>query len=512
MGKSPTRIVLGITGAAFIVAGVVYFRTSHGPGVRVPLGSEGGNGDGNSEIPLMLPKGFSVSLFADGLPNVRVMARDSLGNMWVSQTKEGIVALLEVQDGKVVNELPVFRNLRKPHGLAFDPKDPFLLYIAEEHRISKVRVYSEGEPEKIADLPSGGGHFTRTIEFGPDDALYVSIGSSCDVCDESDPRRAKILRMNRDGGNMEVYASGLRNAVFFAWNPLDGKMWATEMGRDFLGDELPPEEINIIEEGKDYGWPVCYGKNIHDTEFDKKTYVRDPCAEPFKAPSYIDMPAHSAPLGLAFVKNEGWPQEYLHDLIVAYHGSWNRTQPTGYKLVRIPLNAEGKQDGPIQDFATGWMKDAQLGEQAVWGRPVAIMIEPGGVMYVSDDKAGAIYTIGYTGSAPSDSPPDRTIRVASPKANEIVRSPLRVAGEARGTWYFEASFPVSLFDANGKRLVAAPAQAKGEWMTTDFVPFEAELRFSEPSTSTGFLLLREDDPSGGEGGPVEEVRIPVRFK
>lgn len=133
-------------------------------------------------------------------------------------------------------------------------------------------------------------------------------------------------------------------------------------------------------------------------------------------------------------------------------------------------------------------------------------------MYVSDDKAGAIYTIGYTGSAPSDSPPDRTIRVASPKANEIVRSPLRVAGEARGTWYFEASFPVSLFDANGKRLVAAPAQAKGEWMTTDFVPFEAELRFSEPSTSTGFLLLREDDPSGGEGGPVEEVRIPVRFK
>ena len=186
----------------------------------------------------------------------------------------------------------------------------------------------------------------------------------------------------------------MRNSVFFVWNKNDGKMWATEMGRDLLGDDLPPDEINIIDtNAKDilnFGWPNCYGKNIHDDAFDKNIYIRNPCMEPFEKASYIDIPAHSAPLGLAFVPgNASWPAEYKNDLFVAYHGSWNRTVPTGYKVVRYHLDSAGKVLG-VSDFITGWIK----GKQAT-GRPVDIIFGANGQMYLSDDKAGVVYQVEY---------------------------------------------------------------------------------------------------------------------
>lgn len=342
-------------------------------------------------FPLKLPPEFSISIFAKDLPGARVMTFDSFGNMWVSQTAEGRISLLEIKDGKVTNQYPVFQKLKKPHGLTFDPQNPFALYFAEEDKVSRVRVYSEGEPEKIADLPKGGGHFTRTLGFGPDDRLYISIGSSCNVCEEKDSRRAKIFSMDKDGGDFKEYARGLRNAVFFTWSYIDGRMWATEMGRDFLGDDLPPDEINIIEAGRNYGWPICYGKNIHDTNFDRNTYIRNPCEEPLETTSYVDIPAHSAPLGLAFVPEEGWPEEYWYNLIVAYHGSWNRSVPTGYKVVKVKLDEKGNYLG-TEDFITGWLAGGK-----VLGRPAGILIQPGGVMYISDDKAGVIYKVVYKG-------------------------------------------------------------------------------------------------------------------
>ena len=184
-------------------------------------------------------------------------------------------------------------------------------------------------------------------------------------------------------------------------------MWATEMGRDLLGDDIPPDEINIIEEGKNYGWPNCYGKNIHDDNFDKNTYIRNPCMEPFETGSHVDLQAHSAPLGLAFVPEwgidsnmcfegleaacgGGFPDEYWNDLIVAYHGSWNRTNPTGYKLVRVKMDDYGNSIG-VEDFITGW-----LGPKGVLGRPVDVKFH-NGALYVSDDKAGVIYKIEYGG-------------------------------------------------------------------------------------------------------------------
>lgn len=342
-------------------------------------------------FPLKLPKEFSISVFAENLPDARVMAMDELGNIWVSQTDRGIITLLEIKDGTVKNKSEIFKNLKKPHGLAFDPQDSFLLYFAEEDKISKVRVYSDERPQKIVDLPSDGGHFTRTLGFGPDDLLYVSIGSSCNVCRETDNRRAKIFSMKKDGSDFKEFAGGLRNAVFFTWSYVDGRMWATEMGRDNLGDDLPPDEINIIKQEGDHGWPICYGKNIHDSNFDKNVYIRNPCAD--KIPSYVDLQAHSAPLGLAFATEEGWPRDFWYNLFVAYHGSWNRSEPTGYKVVRIKLDDKGNYLG-TEDFITGW-----LTKSGALGRPVDILIQPGGVMYITDDKAGVVYKVTYKGVA-----------------------------------------------------------------------------------------------------------------
>ncbi len=354
-------------------------------------------------LPLTLPPGFSISIFADNVPSARVLRFDANGNLWVSQNKSGIISVLEVKDGKAVNKKVILRGLEDPHGLAFDPGNPKVLYIGEEHQISKIQLdwdnneistYRIGSSQKIADLPSGRGHSTRTLGFGPDGRLYVSIGSSCNVCNESDARRAKIFSLNKDGSDFKEFARGLRNPVFFTWHPENKKMWATDMGRDYLGDNLPPDEINIIEEGKNYGWPLCYGNNIYDTNFNSTTRsAKNPCQDPDATPSLIDIQAHSAPLGLAFIPKENWPEDFQGDLLVAYHGSWNRSQPTGYKIVRYQLNAGGsllEQESP-EDFISGWITSSGV----VTGRPVDILAHPDGAVYISDDFKGVIYKVEY---------------------------------------------------------------------------------------------------------------------
>ena len=350
-------------------------------------------------MPLKLPAGFSISIFAQDLPGARVVRVDDFGNMWVSRTSQGKVTRLEIKDGRVVGQRDVFDGLRKPHGLAFDPDDPQVLYVAEEHRLQRYRLGPggtlAGTGETVLPLPSGDGHFTRTIGFGPDWKLYISVGSSCNVCNESDQRRAAILRYDPGTRQSEIFARGLRNAVFFTWHPVSGALWATEMGRDWLGDELPPDEINIVEQGRDYGWPDCYGKNVPDPFGLERP--SNPCAG--KRPSVIDIPAHSAPLGLTFIPpNSHWPEEYWYDLLVSYHGSWNRSRPTGYKVVRHRFDSGGNYQG-VEDFITGWLPQDVLGDgpDASLGRPVDILIQPGGIMYLSDDKAGVIYKVTWRG-------------------------------------------------------------------------------------------------------------------
>jgi glucose/arabinose dehydrogenase len=356
---------------------------------------------------LTLPENFVMQVFAKGVNGARVMKEDPSGNLLVSLTKEGkIVSLPDLNhDGRADKVITLLEGLQNPHGMetkcwGSDPSKDCKLYVAETEKLvqydfvfdDEENIYRPAHPEKILDLPKGGRHVTRTLLFLPypeDDKLLISVGSTCDVCNEKDERNGTILVYDFRTKETKIYAKGLRNAVFLASHPVTGKIWATEMGRDGLGDDLPPDEINIIEEGKHYGWPICYGKNLHDDTFDKNIYVRNPCMEPFEIPSYLDIPAHSAPLGLAFFPEEGWPEPYWYNLLVSYHGSWNRTVPTGYKVVRYRLDAQGNYVGE-EDFITGWLQ----GGEAI-GRPVDILIKPGGVLYLSDDKAGVIYRVVY---------------------------------------------------------------------------------------------------------------------
>jgi glucose/arabinose dehydrogenase len=347
--------------------------------------------------PLKLPPGFSISIFAKNLGKPRVLALDAPGTLLASIPSQGrVVALPDAdRDGVSDKTITVVDNLNRPHGMAFHPQDPQKLYIAEVEQMALYDFDSDrlkaAQRRKIAAIPSGDGrHWTRTLLFSPDaQRLLVSVGSSCDTCVEKDPRHGTIQVLDADGGKLKTFATGLRNAVFMTRHPVTGQVWVTEMGRDFLGDDLPPDEINIVEEGKDYGWPWCYGKQVHDGNFDPTGKKKPFCKKTM--PSYIDIPAHSAPLGLTFVPaTPAWPQEYHYNLLVAYHGSWNRSIPTGYKVVRYKLDSRGQYLGE-EDFISGW-----LTPKGALGRPVDILISPDGVMYISDDKAGVVYRITYS--------------------------------------------------------------------------------------------------------------------
>lgn len=325
-----------------------------------------------TSLPLNIPNGFTLSIFAKDLGSPRVIAFDPVGTMIVSVPAQGKVMAISDKNTTVAS------GLNAPHGLAFSGND---LYIAETDKVSIFDYNSETKSatrrKKIIDLPGGGGHSTRTILI-KDNKLYTSIGSSCNVCNEKDNRRAKVFVSNLDGSDFKEFAIGLRNSVFLTLHPTTGKIWATDMGRDLIGDDIPPDEINILEDGRDYGWPTCYGKNVHDTNFEKNGNCNG------KTPSHIDLQAHSAPLGLAFVPKE-WGNDYDGDVLVAYHGSWNRNTPTGYKIVRIHLDGNYQK---TEDFITGWLSGGNA-----TGRPVAIVFDKSGIAYISDDKAGVIYKL-----------------------------------------------------------------------------------------------------------------------
>ncbi len=385
-----SKTVLISVFSALVLLSVAAFYSYYSLGVRPSIR------DGSAPDYITLPEGFGIEVFADTLgesslstpgPNTgpRLMEiKDDI--IFVSLTSMGkVVALPDMDDDKKADEIvTVIDGLDRPHGMAFH-KD--WLYIAEEDKVIRVKylgnlAVDRNSVEKLLDLPSGG-HFTRTIRIF-DDSLFISVGSSCDVCYEDNQMRAAITKCDLDGKNCAVFARGSRNAVGFVFHPETKEMWATENGRDNLGEDLPPDEINIIKEGKDYGWPICYGDRIHDTDFDKNVYVRDPCSE--TEPAEVELQAHSAPLGLGFYFGDKFPEEYKGNLFVGFHGSWNRKEPTGYKVVRIMFDGSGYS---VEDFAVGWLRG-----QNVLGRPVDV-VEKDGDLYVSADNAGKIYRIFY---------------------------------------------------------------------------------------------------------------------
>jgi glucose/arabinose dehydrogenase len=320
-----------------------------------------------------LPAGFRIALFAI-LPGVRFGTVAPDGRLVVSQMREGRVLALDAEGRSTV----LASSLRLPHGVAYRNG---VLYVAETGRVDRIPKPGEVVPI-VSDLPTGGGHFTRTLGFGPDGGMYVSVGSSCNVCEERDPRRAAILRFNPDGTRAEIYATGLRNAVGFAWYPGSDALWAVVNGRDWLGDDLPPDILVKVVRGGFYGWPYCYGNGILDPDLGRP----DRCREMVRPA--LEIQAHSAPLGMAFSRGTPFPSRYQGGAFVGFHGSWNRSVPTGYKLVYVPF-ANGTPAGPPEDFATGWLQP----DGTAWGRPVDPIIGSDGRLYLTDDHSGAIYRI-----------------------------------------------------------------------------------------------------------------------
>jgi len=342
---------------------------------------------------MRLPPGFEINVFADGISNARFLRFTPTGDLLVSSPREGTVFLLERDangDGRTDGVHKLLTGLDRPHGLDFVGD---WLYVAETGAVKRVRFdaaarATKGEVEVVLPgLPVDGNHWTKTIRLGPDGWIYLTMGSTCNVCIETEPRRATMARFHPDGSGYETYATGLRNSVGFDWRPADDALYATDNGRDLLGDDIPPCELNKIEPGKFYGWPFLYGMNVPDPDFGSQggDKVKDavPPAHPFGA--------HVAPLGIRFYRGTAFPQAYRGQAFVAEHGSWNRTKKSGYKVVLLTWGADGSI--AESDFLTGFEVD-----EDVIGRPVDVLDGPDGALYVSDDFAGAIYRVRYRGS------------------------------------------------------------------------------------------------------------------
>lgn len=365
---------------------------------RVPFNQFFGIGspEPTAKIPgkLSAAEGLVVSVFADEIPNARLLKITPTGQLLVSSPKTGNVYLLEDnnRDGRAENAKPLIKGLNRPHGIDIynDGKHSWL-YIAETDAVGRMAVHwGSGKvitPYRriITGLPSDGGHWTRTIHIGPDNWLYLTIGSSCNVCEEKDSRRATMMRYRPDGSEGHIYASGLRNSVGFDWSPWSGNLFATDNGRDLLGDDYPPCELNHITPNGFYGWPYINGFGDLDPDYGQN---KEPLLATSLSPSF-GFRAHNAPLGIHFLQHPSRPNQFQRTALVALHGSWNRSEPDGYKVISLHWN--DREEISSEDFLTGFL---QSGGKII-GRPVDVEEGPDGSIYVSDDYAGAIYRVLY---------------------------------------------------------------------------------------------------------------------
>jgi glucose/arabinose dehydrogenase len=381
------RSIVGAAIVAMLAAGCGGSTTAHdAPLVTTPSDTAGRTTTLNGQ--LTVPSGLAATYFAQDLDGVRFMAVAPDGAVYASQPGRGrVVRLADANhDGRADAVVAAVTGLAQPHGLAFHKG---ALYVAATDGVVRVPLgadgRSSGAPVYVNHYEGGGGHWTRTIVFGADSAMYVAVGSTCNLCVEQNPDRAAVLRFNEDGTGKRVFASGLRNAVGLAVEPTTGQLWASQNERDNLEpnhQDLPPEELNILVDGGNYGWPYCYGDGVPNPEFNNAAR----CAATI-APA-LKLQAHSAPLGMAFMKGATLlPAEYRGDLLVAYHGSWNRDTPTGAKVVRVRVS--GGRPASAEDFVTGW----QRGDGSRWGRPVDVVVAADGSVLISDDAAGAIYRL-----------------------------------------------------------------------------------------------------------------------
>jgi glucose/arabinose dehydrogenase len=350
--------------------------------------------DGSLVEQLQAPEGFHVSVFAQALGNPRMLAIDDDGTVYVTRREQGDVLALrdEDNDGRADDKGQVIVKLDTVHGITVHQD---VLYLATPRQVFVADRPRDGRvvtPRLLIDgLPDGGQHPNRTLLFGPDGMLYISVGSSCNACDETNKEHATLLQARPDGSQRAVYALGLRNTIGFAWQPQTGELWGMDHGSDWRGDDQPPEELNRLQAGANYGWPFCYGDRQVDEHLSaeppgtsRATYCRQT-----QAPVLVYQ-AHSAPMAMVFYQASQFPEEYRGDAFVAMRGSWNRKPAVGYKVVRIRF-ANGQPQG-FEDFVSGFL----IGNgREQFGRPVGLTVTRDGSLLVSDDTNGVIYRIAY---------------------------------------------------------------------------------------------------------------------
>jgi glucose/arabinose dehydrogenase len=346
----------------------------------------------NQKLPLdkiKLPPGFKIELYASPVPGARSMTMSPNGTLFVGTRDEGnVYAILDTnRDGKAEEIITIAKGLHVPNGVAFRNGS---LYVAEVGRILRYddiesRLHDPPDPVVVyGDLPGDEWHGWKFIRFGPDGRLYVPVGAPCNICEPTDPH-ATIMRMNADGTDLEIYARGIRNSVGFDWDPRTSELWFTDNGRDYLGDNSPPDELNHAPwKGMNFGFPYCHGTNISDPEFGSKHN----CSE-FTPPA-MELGPHVAALGMRFYTGSMFPAEYKDRVFIAEHGSWNRKDPIGYRITTVCVKNNTASDYAV--FAEGWLQGSQA-----WGRPVDVETMRDGSLLVSDDKAGVIYRITYEG-------------------------------------------------------------------------------------------------------------------
>lgn len=364
---------------------------------------------------ITLPDRFSISVYASDIADARSMALGPKGVLFVGNRQNDKVWAIEDTNGdrSADRKTVIASGLTNPNGVAFFGND---LYVAERSRILcyrniESRIASPPAPEVIFNnLPGDAQHGWKYIAFGPDGYLYVPVGAPCNVCLEEDPRYASITRMKPDGTDFSIYANGVRNTVGFDWHPVTRELWFTDNGRDNMGDDLPPDELNrATAAGLHFGFPFCHGGDTPDPEFGTQRL----CGE-FTAPA-LKLGAHVAALGMKFYSGSMFPPEYRNRIFIAEHGSWNRSKKTGYRITMVDLSMEPPA---YSVFAEGWQQN-----EIAWGRPVDIAIADDGALLVSDDLAGAVYRIAYAnttnvGSAPKNKPGRKRVNTPSAAALE----------------------------------------------------------------------------------------------
>jgi len=351
---------------------------------------------------LKVPDGFQVRPLAQGLQNPRIIAVAPDGRIYVSRRDQGDVLLLEDadEDGTLDGAPKVVFSRPGAHGLAIANGQLYVATATEVYRAPMRPDGTLGPAERIInDLPDGGQHPNRTLAFGPDGMLYISVGSSCNACNETNPEHAALLRATPDGKSRSIFASGLRNTIGFAWNPSTGELWGMDHGIDYLGNDEQPEELNRIEKGKQYGWPHIWGKDGVNPQSTPPGQISKQQWAAMSEPMVLGYTAHAAPMQLVFYTGTQFPATWRGDAFVTMRGSWNRKPASGYEVVRVRFD-NGKPVA-FEPFLSGFLVD---GGRAHIARPVGLAMTKGGALLVGDDANGVIYRVSH-GAAPASPVP-----------------------------------------------------------------------------------------------------------